>query len=55
MINIIFDSKEEYELIRTIIDIGILNSRRYLETVKNAMELPDNLDVTYSKSDKFKK
>ena len=54
MINIIFDSREEYELLRTIIEIGRLNCRRELEALQTHMTLPDTLDVTYKKSENFK-
>lgn len=54
MINIIFDSREEYELLRTIIEIGRLNCRREVEVLQTHMTLPDTLDVTYKKSENFK-
>lgn len=54
MITIAFDSKEEFELLRTIIEIGRLNCRRELEALQMHMTLPDTLDVTYKKSENFK-
>lgn len=54
MINVIFDSKEEYELFRLIFEVGRLNCRREVEELQTHMKLPETLDVTYRKSEKFK-
>lgn len=54
MINVIFDSKEEFELFRLIFEVGRLNCRRELEVLQTHMTLPETLDVTYTKSEKFK-
>lgn len=54
MINVTFDSREEFELFRLIFEVGRLNCRRELEVLQTHMTLPDTLDVTYKKSENFK-
>lgn len=54
MINVTFDSREEFELFRLIFEVGRLNCRRDVEELQTRMKLPDTLDVTYLKSKKFK-